>query len=59
MHQINEEYKKYIYYLENTDVNHHFSYEFMNGGRIDIRGLYYKEKIKEFVIQQMELNKEE
>lgn len=59
MHPLNEEYKKYICYLENTDVNHHFSYEFMNSGRIDIRGLYYKEKIKEFVIQQMELNKEE
>lgn len=59
MHPLEEEYKRHICYLENTDANGHFSYEFMNHGKIDVRGLYYKEKIKEFVIKQMELNKEE
>lgn len=58
-HPFNEEYKRYICCLENTDANHHFSYEFMNGGRIDVRGLHYKEKIKEFIIKQYEKSEKE
>ena len=59
MHPLNEEYQGYICCLENTNVNGHFSYDFMNHGKIDVRGLHFKEKIKEFIIKQHEAIKKE
>lgn len=44
-----EEYKKYICSFTNTDINGHFSYDFMNNGKIDLRSLNYKENIGNYI----------
>lgn len=42
-------YKPFICFLENTDVNGIFSYDFMNRGTIDLRGLYFAEEIEKHI----------
>lgn len=52
---MNEEYKSYVCFLENTDMNGMFSLSYMNHGKIDLRGYNTaKDKIKEFVLQKLE-----
>lgn len=46
---LSEEYKPYVCYLENTDINGHFDLSFMNRSQIDLRGLQEKEKIKRYI----------
>jgi hypothetical protein len=46
----------YICWLENTDINGNFSLDFMNRGTLDLRSMNYKEIIKAFLINQMEVH---
>ena len=48
-----EEYKKPICSFINTDVNGHFSYDFMNNGKFDLRSLNYKTNIENFIKESM------
>jgi len=42
----NDMYRKQFFSFENTDVNGFESYEFANRGRIDLRGLHWKEVLE-------------
>ena len=51
----NKDYKKYVCFFENTDLNGKLNYAFMNHGQIDLRGLTpAKDKIKAFILQELE-----
>ncbi|MDF2950569.1 MAG: hypothetical protein K0S18_152 [Anaerocolumna sp.] len=51
----NDQYKDYVCFLENTDLNGMFSLSYMNHGKIDLRGYNTeKEKIKDFISQKLE-----
>lgn len=42
-------YKPFICFIDNTDANGGFSYDFMNRGTIDLRGLHFAEKIEKYI----------
>jgi hypothetical protein len=52
------EYEPYVCHLENSDINGNFNFGFMNHGKLDIRGLNVKEKIKEYILTQLKKSKE-
>ena len=52
----NEEYKPCLCYFENTDINGHFSLNWLCKGKIDCRGINEKERIKNYIIQKLENN---
>ena len=43
------EYKQAVCYLENTDCNGRLDMKFMNHGRLDLRGLDWKDKLREYI----------
>lgn len=45
----NSQYKKYILSLENTDRNGMFDFDFMNHGKIDLRGIHEEETIENVI----------
>ena len=45
----NSEYKQYILSLENTDKNGMFDFDFMNHGKIDLRGIHEEENIEKVI----------
>lgn len=50
----NNEYRTYVCGFENTDLNGRFDLNFMNRGRLDLRGLNDKETIKNYIAEMLE-----
>lgn len=49
-----EDYKPYICWFENTDTNGHFDLNWMNRGKIDLRGLNSEHtKIREYILSKV------
>lgn len=57
LHPLESEYKKYVVFLENTDVNGCFNLRFMNRGNIDLRWNDFRQQIKNYILLKLENNK--
>ena len=56
-----EQFKPYILYLENSDINGKFNFDFMNFGKIDLRSYFeWKKILREYIgIKLKEYNEKE